>query len=107
MSMYDLHTLIFDVHSDPAIRETFLSNPEMVCKRYTLNEQELAALGAMDIYRLECRNTKPATRHRRRPPLALGNGRVPSVPRQSAAAARSKAQRGPAQPENVAQDGVG
>jgi hypothetical protein len=52
MSLYDLHKLLFDVHSDPKVRDIFLSDPETLFSRYTLSEDELAALRAKDIYRL-------------------------------------------------------
>src|SRR5262249_29224059 len=48
-----------------------------------------------------------AARLRRRPPLARGDGGVPSTQRRPAAAARSKAWRGNARPGQAAQDGGG
>jgi hypothetical protein len=49
----------------------------------------------------------PAVHLRRRPPLACGACHTPSVPPQPAGAARSKAQRGLAQPGHTAEDGGG
>lgn len=52
MSLYELHHILFDIRSDPEVKEEYLRDRESVYSRYTLREDELAALRADDIYRL-------------------------------------------------------
>ena len=52
MGVYDLHRLLYEVHSKPAVKEAYLADPEEVFQRYTLTEEELAALRKKDFYRL-------------------------------------------------------
>ncbi len=52
MSLYDLHRLLFDVNNRPEVKEAYQNDREAVYSNYTLDENELAALRADDIYGL-------------------------------------------------------
>jgi hypothetical protein len=52
MSLYELHHLLFDLRSYPEVKEEYGQDREAVYQRYTLSDDELAALRTDDIYRL-------------------------------------------------------
>jgi hypothetical protein len=52
MSLYELHHLLFDLRRYPEVKEEYGHDREAVYQRYTLSDDELAALRTDDIYRL-------------------------------------------------------
>jgi hypothetical protein len=52
MGLYALHKFMFDVYSNAAVKQEFLTDPEAVYRRYALSQEELEALRNKDIYRL-------------------------------------------------------
>ncbi len=52
MGLYDLHKFMFDMHTNAAVRQTFLADAEAVYRRYHLSQEELTALRERDLYRL-------------------------------------------------------
>ena len=52
MGIYALHKLLFDLRSNATVKTAFQADPEAVYSRYSLSEDELAALRGKDLYRL-------------------------------------------------------